>query len=73
MVQTQIANNRYCEIMNREVQIEETYRLEGSGTCQIDIQLISWRCLTGTVCPAPEGCPLHREYALTGEKSFLDR
>lgn len=72
-MQTNVTNNRHCPVINQEIRIEETYHLAGSGSCQIDIQLISWRCLNNTRCPAPEQCPLHQEYAGTGEKSFLDR
>ncbi len=72
-MQTLVINSRRCPAVGREVRVEEIYHLQGTGTCQIDTQLVSWRCLDGGDCPDADNCPLYREYAGTGEKSMLDR
>lgn len=72
-MQTLVVNTRHCPAAGKEVQVEEIYHLQGTGTCQIDTQLVSWRCLDENGCPQAGDCPLYREYAGTGEKSMLDR
>lgn len=72
-MQTLTLNRYHCPVLDREVQVEELYSLAGTSTCQIDTQLVSWRCLAEARCPRASGCPLFMEYAGTGTRSFLDR
>lgn len=72
-MQTLLVSNRHCPVIGREVRVEEIYHLEGTGTCQIDIRLLSWHCLYEDLCPDTASCPLPREYASTGEKTLFDR
>ncbi|WP_131821628.1 hypothetical protein [Desulfofundulus australicus] len=72
-LQTLLVNSRYCPVAKREVRVEEIYLLEGTASCQIDIRLLSWRCLYEDLCPEKASCPLPLEYASTGEKTMFDR
>lgn len=67
-MQTQVVNNCHCPVMEREVRIEEIYQLEGTSTCQIDVQLISWNCMEKSKCPQTAYCPLYRKYVIKGDK-----
>lgn len=72
-MQTLVHSTFQCPVAGYGVRVEELYMLEGTGTCQIDTQLVAWRCLEYDHCPKTAACPLYQEYAAAGEKSLLDR
>lgn len=69
---TLVVNSHYCPVLGQDVQVEELYYFAGTCTCQIDSDLLSWRCLNKNECKS-ESCPLFQEYAGTGVESLMDQ
>jgi len=49
-----------CGFLGGPVDIVEVYQVEGTGTCQVEVNPFHWRCSESNNCRA-QACELQRE------------
>lgn len=52
-----------CGFLGRLVEIVELYQVEGTGTCQVEVNPFHWHCRESNNCCA-QACELQGEYYL---------
>ncbi|MCL6611211.1 MAG: hypothetical protein K6T66_06700 [Peptococcaceae bacterium] len=52
-----------CQFLGRAVEISEFYQVEGTGTCQVEVNPLHWHCRESGGCGV-RTCDLQREYYL---------